>query len=292
MFSLKLYKFSFVFFYVILCTKEERGTNKSVNEIDTLLMYSGWKNLNDIIRITYLTRNYYLEDLIQTPTHRNKCYQKIRALTAYLGCTYAKVINDLFSVIIIVTQNCQKKIEEENDLKYGCICTEEFINIISMLVVPMTTLMKGAMDTLDLLHKKPWQTIKKPHFLLNSLLGRIENILDILNKLTLSRNDISSFSKALFIIHSFTQRTIINVNHETLLYCKFVTYDTNYLWNKWVQEYEVISDQEKYFQLGFKFDPMTEETFIPTPQELIELELEFKVIDATVPPTPIQIENH
>ncbi|XP_050545937.1 uncharacterized protein LOC126908096 isoform X1 [Daktulosphaira vitifoliae] len=304
MFSLKLYKFGILLFHMILYTKAEKGLKKSLIQLDTLLMFSGWKNLNDLIFINYYSSYHYPQTLIEIPTHLNKCNQKVRALTIYLGCTYAKVMNNLFSVISNIIQNCENIIKEEKRLINGYICTEEFISIISIVVVPMTTLMKGAMDALDLLHKRPWVTIDKPPYIFSALFERIENIINQLNKLTLTRYNISSYLEALKYIYSFSEKVIFDINNESSSYCNFVTYDINYLWNKWVQEHKVIIGQgvklvfleflsrkikgyvstvikEKYFKLGFKFDPITEETFIPAPHELIELELEFKVTDAT-----------
>ncbi|XP_050543858.1 uncharacterized protein LOC126906945 isoform X2 [Daktulosphaira vitifoliae] len=210
-------------------------------------------------------------------------------------------------------QICQKKMNEENDLINGCLFTEELINIISLLIVPLATLMKRAMDDLDLLHIKPL-ALQIRTYMISPHLGKIENELGDLTEQILSRNDISSYIWILNTLDKFLKNIMIDINYDTSKYCKFVPFDTNYLWNEWNQEYKTVIDQgfkliffkfltkkmknyiqtviiQKYFQLGFKFDPITEETFVPTPKELIKLELEFKATDEE-PPMPISIETH
>ncbi|XP_050544046.1 uncharacterized protein LOC126907065 isoform X2 [Daktulosphaira vitifoliae] len=279
MVSLKLVKFSFLLFYVILHTKARSILKKIIEQLDNLLKYPGWKNLNDVSYVTRYCKKQFLQNLIESPTHKYKGEQKIRALTIFLGCTYAKVMYNLISIIFHYRQNCEKLIKQNNDIINGCICTEELINIIATLIIPISTLMKGAMVALDLLHNVPWSTILTQSYMISPILDRIGNILDKLNEKSLSR-------------------IFEDINNETKFYCEYVPYDTNDLWNEWVQEYKIIIDQdvilvffkfltikikdyiktvieEKYFQLGFKFNPIIEETFIPTPEEIIDLDLEF-----------------
>ncbi|XP_050543275.1 uncharacterized protein LOC126906635 [Daktulosphaira vitifoliae] len=299
MFSLKLVNFCFLLFSVIFHSKAIRSLKKNVDQLDNLLMYSGWNNLNELHFIKYYKTTYYLQNLIEIPTHVSHGDKKIRALSVYLGCSYAKIMNYLFFIISMATKKCDERIREEEVLIDGFICTEELIRIISRLIAPIATMMKGAMDALDLLHNRPWIISGNPYFLINPLLGKIENILDDLNKGTLSRDDLSTYYSKLKTIHLLFNKAMREVKSETIGYCKFVSYDTNYLWEEWSKEYKALIDQdvkllfikflnkkitdytraviiEKYFHLGFKFDPITEETFIPTTMELIKLELEFK----------------
>ncbi|XP_050543857.1 uncharacterized protein LOC126906945 isoform X1 [Daktulosphaira vitifoliae] len=313
MISLKLAKFGFILLSVILYIKAYSILKDKHNQFNKLLQYSGWRNLNELIFIKHTSKMYYLQNLIKTTKDRNKSKQKIRCLTVYLGCTYANVINNLFSIISNMIQICQKKMNEENDLINGCLFTEELINIISLLIVPLATLMKRAMDDLDLLHIKPL-ALQIRTYMISPHLGKIENELGDLTEQILSRNDISSYIWILNTLDKFLKNIMIDINYDTSKYCKFVPFDTNYLWNEWNQEYKTVIDQgfkliffkfltkkmknyiqtviiQKYFQLGFKFDPITEETFVPTPKELIKLELEFKATDEE-PPMPISIETH
>ncbi|XP_050543274.1 uncharacterized protein LOC126906634 [Daktulosphaira vitifoliae] len=300
MFSLRLVNFYFLLFSVIFYTKALRSLKKNVNQLDTLLTYSGWKNLNDVHFIKYCKTTYYLQNLIKIPTPILNGDKKIRALSIYLGCSYAKIMNYLFVVISIVTKICDERIKQEEVLIDGFICTEELINIISRLIVPMAIMMKGSMDALDLLHNKPWTTSDRPYYLVNPLLGKIGNILDDLNKPKLSRDDRSIYYSMLENLYVCCHRTLYEINIVTKNYCEFVPYDMNCLWEDWYQEYKALIDQneklffikfltkkikdytktvirEKYFHLGFKFDPITEETFIPTPKEPKEPDLEFIV---------------
>ncbi|XP_050543273.1 uncharacterized protein LOC126906633 [Daktulosphaira vitifoliae] len=299
MFSLKLVNFYFFLFSMIFYTKSNRSNKKIIDQLDNLLMYSGWDNLSGLHCITYNNTLYYLSSLIEIPTEHIKGDRKIRALTVYLGCSYAKIMNSIFSVISMATQICEKKIKEENDLINGIIWKEEIINIISKFIIPMVTMMKGAMDALDLLHKRPWVFCVRPYYMANPILGEIEDILDNLNKQTLSCDNEFTILSTLQIIYTFSNKRIFNIVNETKGYCNFFRYDKNYLWEEWSKEYKSLNEQdvkllfitfltkkikayikaviiEKYFNLGFKFDPFTEETFIPTPTEPIEPELEFK----------------
>ncbi|XP_050543780.1 uncharacterized protein LOC126906897 isoform X2 [Daktulosphaira vitifoliae] len=206
-----------------------------------------------------------------------------------------------------------KHLNDEKDIISGCICTEELVNMISIFIVPMITLMKDAIDALDLLHTKPLILCVMNNNIISILLKIIPNIIDKFNKQTLSRNEMSTYYQTLKIVKSYFETIIIkSVNEEINGYCEYVPYETNYLWNEWVQEFNDIIGKdiklsffkflirkimfyvrsviiEKYFQLGFKFDPITEETFLPI--DPTELELEFKSIDEE-PSTPIQIENY
>ncbi|XP_050544604.1 uncharacterized protein LOC126907396 isoform X3 [Daktulosphaira vitifoliae] len=313
MFSLKLIKITFLLFYVFLYTKAYKSTKKSMNQLDMLLKYPGWKNLNDVSSIQYHKKTYYLESLIETPTDRNIGETKIRALAIYLGCSYTKVINNIFSIILNWEDICINQNKEDSDLISRCMYTKELINKIAIFFVPIATLMKGAMDALDLLHHLPWTNFKicdKKPYMISPVLDRIGNIFGEF----LPCDDRSTNSLTFEIVCNFCKRIIALLELETDTYCEFVSYDTNYLWNECVHEYRAFNNQgvklmffefltkkvetytktiimEKYFQLGFKFDPITEETFIPTPEELIELELEFKATDEE-PPTPVQIEIH
>ncbi|XP_050528984.1 uncharacterized protein LOC126898724 isoform X2 [Daktulosphaira vitifoliae] len=276
-----------------------------------MLTYSGWKVLNDVYFVKYRNNKYYLRNLIEKSTIYYRRYQIVRGLSVHLGCTYTKVLKSLSIVIDNVKNMCEKQLDE-NDMINGCICTEELVYIISMLFVPMVTLMKGAMDALDLLHDKPLVTCDRIYYTVGILLGRIEDILDKFLERSLSHKELSSYPWTLNMVDFLLKKKISNVINKDNVYCDFVPYDTNYLWNKWLQEYNNIINQgtklvfikfvtrkvkdfirsviiEKYFQLGFKFDPITEETFIP--KESIELELEFKVSEKGLPMI-LQIENH
>ncbi|XP_050544606.1 uncharacterized protein LOC126907397 isoform X2 [Daktulosphaira vitifoliae] len=223
---------------------------------------------------------------------------------------------NIFLIIIKWQEICKNKNKEDHDLLNGCIYAKELINIIAKLIVPIATLLKGAMDALDSLHQFPWAHFKmfrnKP-FMIILLLDRIGYILDELNDPNLSCDDRSTNSSTFESVYKFFKSIIALLQVETGLFCEFVPSNRNYLWNEWVQEYRIINQGEMliffkfltrkikyyiktviielYFQLGFKFDPITEETFLPTPEEPIDLDLEFKAIDEE-PPTPVQIENH
>ncbi|XP_050548775.1 uncharacterized protein LOC126910330 [Daktulosphaira vitifoliae] len=302
MFLLKLYEFSLVLSCLILYTKAYTCSKIHRDMIDKLLMSSGWTNLNDLYCINYYEKLYYLRNLIETPTQCNKCDQKIRALTIYIGCTYVKMLNNLLLAICSVIQICKVKIKEKNDIINVCIFTEDLLKIITVLIVPMAKLMKGAMDALDILHIRPLITSRKSKYILSDSIERMVDIFELLKEQTLSRDNINTYNLTLDTINFFFHSIIVNINKETTLYCRFKPFDENHLSYEWLQEYEAIHFRdsklvyfkflirkiqdyiktvviEKYFQLGFKFDPITEETVVPTPNELFELELEFKVID-------------
>ncbi|XP_050528535.1 uncharacterized protein LOC126898500 [Daktulosphaira vitifoliae] len=134
---------------------------------------------------------------------------------------------------------------------------------------------------------------------MSPLLERIGDILDKLNERNLSRDDLSTYYWAFETIYSFSNSIIKDLKNETHSYCEFVPYNQNYLWEEWIQEYKAIIKhdeklkflkfltrqfkyyiktiiRENYFQLGFTFNPITEETLLPTPNELYVQDLEFK----------------
>ncbi|XP_050526795.1 uncharacterized protein LOC126897322 isoform X2 [Daktulosphaira vitifoliae] len=303
MFSLKLINFCFLLFSVILYTRAERISKKKVVMLDNLLKYLGWTNLVETHYIKYYNTDYYLQTLIDTPTCVTNGDIKIRTLTVYLGCSYAKIIDNIFFIIRIATKECKIAIDKKRHFIDGFICTEELIKIIISSIAPMATMMKSAMYTLDSLHSRPWATSCIHHYMVYSLLGKIGNILDDLNIETLSRDDKSTYYSTLEILHLFASKTLRDVKSETKNYCEFVLYDNKYLLNEWSNEYRALIEQnekllfikfltkkikhytktvitEKYFQLGFKFDPITEETFLPDlTKGQLEIELEFKLLN-------------
>ncbi|XP_050546372.1 uncharacterized protein LOC126908392 [Daktulosphaira vitifoliae] len=314
--SSKVFKLIFLLLCVILYTKAPPSIKKKPGQLKRLLWYSGWTKLNDVNYITYLQKSYYVQNLIKTPIHSKNCNNKTRTLTIYLGCIYSKVMQNFFSIIINYQQKCDKILNIEYDLKNAYNCIEKLINIISILIVPMAKLMKEAMIALDLIHKNPWGSdplLYKHSYNLTNFLGEIETIHDKLNKLVIKRDDISTYDSTQNCINSFLKNIKSKITQQTNYFCVFEPYNVDYLWNGWVQEYEdidygakleffkFINEKikvyikttiiEKYFQLGFKFDPITEETFVPTLKELIELELEFRETDEK-PSMPIQIEIH
>ncbi|XP_050528519.1 uncharacterized protein LOC126898494 [Daktulosphaira vitifoliae] len=316
MFLLKLVKISVLLFYVILYTKSEHAKKHHIEQLDKLLMYSGWKNLNAVNFVKYKNKTYFLEKLIITPTYRSYCMAKIRALTVHLGCTYAKVIHNLFSIIINYLQICIND-KERKILKNNVYIHTKILIYITKFIVPTAKLMKGAIDAFDSIHSLPWANFNENSycpFIMSPLLGRIEDIFDKLNERTLSHDQISTYLSAFKTIHKYSEIILNDLKSETNSYCDFVPYDRNYLWYEWIQEYNTISIHyeildffkfltkklkdyiksviiENYFQLGFKFDPITNETFLPSSKELIIQELELKATDEE-PPTLLEIENH
>ncbi|XP_050546037.1 uncharacterized protein LOC126908166 [Daktulosphaira vitifoliae] len=261
-------------------------------------MYPGWTKLNDLICIKYYRRKYNLQNLIKTNKYRYDGNPKIKITTIFLGCTYAKVIKNLCTVISNLIQDSKRKFYEMNDLINGFFCTEKLINIISLLIVPLATMFKGAMDALDLLLTNRWFN-KKYTYMKSSRLEKIGTIHDYLDKQILSRDDIFTYFWTLNVVDNFIKIIMAEINYDTAQYCEFVPFDTNYLWNEWNLEYKTIIDHginlvflkflsnkieyyiqtviiQKYFQLGFKYDSITGETYITKPGELIELELELK----------------
>ncbi|XP_050546373.1 uncharacterized protein LOC126908393 [Daktulosphaira vitifoliae] len=312
----KLSKLCFLLLCVIIYTKAKLNNKLNSDKLKTLLRYSGWKKLNDVNSIIYSTNTFYLQNLIKTPVLRYNCNKKVRGLTIFLGCTYSKVMQNLFSIIINYQQKCDKILNIEYDVINGYNCIEKLINIISLFIVPMAKLMKEAMIALDMLHNIPWGSdplCDKYSHKISNFVGEIETIHDKLINVILKRDNISKYNSVKNFIKYFFEKIKSNIKQNTDIFCIFETYDMDYLWNGWVQEYEdivyvakleffkflnvKIEDYiktaiiEKYFQLGFKFDPITEETFVPTPEELIELELEFRETDEK-PSMPIQIEIH
>ncbi|XP_050543708.1 uncharacterized protein LOC126906850 [Daktulosphaira vitifoliae] len=310
MFPLKLAKFNFLLFSLIFYINAKSDFNDSADKFDILITYSGWNNLNDVIYIKYYSKIHYVQSLIEATKNQYRRNQKIRGLSIYLGCSYTKDLKSLFVVIGNVKTICEKLLKK-NDIINACICTEELVYIMSLLFVPMVTSMKGAMDALDLLHEMPWANCDRNLFSVAKVLGTIENIHEQFYERSLSRKDISTYIWTLNTVEHF-EKIIEKLFLESNPHCEYLPYDTNYLWNKWIQEYKNIIGQgiklvfikfitrkikyyvreviiEKYFQLGFKFDPITEETFIA--KETIELDLRFKATDEVVP-VPIQIENH
>ncbi|XP_050543529.1 uncharacterized protein LOC126906751 [Daktulosphaira vitifoliae] len=310
MFPLKIFTSSFLLYSVILYTNAKMGL---IEQLDKLLQYSGWNNLNDLKFIHYYKKPHFIQHLEATPTRIKNYDYKVRVLTIYLGCTYAKVMQNLYPIIRNLIQDCQRKFYIKNDFINGCFSTKKLLNIISSLIVPLATLLKGAMNTLYLLRNKPWCNMKSYSYMVSFRLEKFENIFDHINKHIQSHYNIFAYHEVLKTVDNFFIYIMSEINNDTTQFCVFVPFDKNCLWNECIQEYKPSIDvylpllflefitkkiknyiqtviTEKYFHLGFIFDPITEETTLATSEDLMELELEFKETDE-YPLKPILIET-
>lgn len=325
------------FFLSVISSIEAGAALKSVvHKVDHMLSHLGWTELNDVINIRYQKKVFKSKDLMATPIHRDKCNFRLRCLTVYLGCTYGKTLKDILLVIRNLKENCENIFHTNLEKIYGYICTDKLIKIISTSIVPMVTLMRDAIIAFDLLHVKPMIFFENETAMYIALFKKIESIIDEINKQRLTREDVYTYFQVLNTIDSISGDQISRINEVLTQYCQFVPHKEDYLLKNWVEEYRAIIDPctksvflrkklidyvktviiEKYFQLGFKYDPVTEETYVPTPEESIalgkysnkicvkilinclnsfsfcmNLELEFREMYEEQP-IPMKIENH
>ncbi|XP_050536291.1 uncharacterized protein LOC126902737 isoform X2 [Daktulosphaira vitifoliae] len=275
-YSIKLYVLIFSLLMYI------QIVNSTKDKVKFLFENDGWKNLTEVEYIMYNNNKYTLQQTLQTPVTSNSCNTRIRSATIILGCSYANVLKTIFFIMDRFLEYCETLISSENENKYAYDCTIELINTMPNLSY-LATLMKGALVSIDKLHRRPVVNNKRNELILNNVTTklRIKETLNVLSPLQinpLNTKNIIKIMKNYFI-------DIKLYIEDDLKFCHLKSINLNSLWQILNKKYqfsnEKNSNQEfrtfishkikslihwtiiaRYTNLGFKFDSSIKKTIL------------------------------
>ncbi|XP_050530279.1 uncharacterized protein LOC126899396 isoform X35 [Daktulosphaira vitifoliae] len=285
MISLKFITKSFLLFCVILCIISERISITNTCIVNNLFKCIGWKNLNRVINVTYLTQEFDLPSIMQEPITPIECNSKIRAATVFLGCTYASILMDILTAVNYHQIFCDKIMSNESNKTQGYNCTVKLLEIIFNITL-FTKKMHGALYAIDRLHLSPWQLLEKYNIILNFISQDFQNLQSQLNYSFPSREDLTYNKIILYNIHlkinNFIKKIEFNINQYcTLEKCNMfvLTEKLNGLYKNinlngeniafYYCGSEIILNGiemlilDNFTKLGFEFNSDNGETFIP-----------------------------
>ncbi|XP_050536271.1 uncharacterized protein LOC126902733 isoform X3 [Daktulosphaira vitifoliae] len=283
-FSIKLY----VFIIYILVHIEIINSTK--NNIRFLFENDGWKNLTDVEYINYWSKKYTLQKTLETPVTSNTCDTRIRSATIILGCSYANVLKTIFFIMDRFLEYCETLINLDNKNKNAFDCTTEIIKIIPKLS-DLATLMKGALVSVDKLHRKPMANSKRNELILNNVTTRlhIEKALNLLSPIQVNQFNTKNILET---IRNYFIYLRLDLENDLRL-CHLKSLNLLSLWQLLSKKYRSSKENgsnqefwtfmsykikslihwtiiERYNNLGFKFDWNTKETFLPNTSKKFE----------------------
>ncbi|XP_050530276.1 uncharacterized protein LOC126899396 isoform X32 [Daktulosphaira vitifoliae] len=291
---------------VILCAESTRNSKKNANILCNLFKCIGWKNLNRVINVTYLTKEFDLPSIMQEPITSIDCNTKIRAATVFLGCTYASILIDILTAVNYQRLFCNKIMSNEFDKIQGYNCTVKLLKIICNITL-FTKKMHGALYAIDKLHTNPWQLLEKYSIILSFISRDFQNLQSQLNNSCPSREDLTYNKTILYNIRLKISNIVKKIEFNINQYCTLEKCNMFVITEKLNTKYENIYLNEKnisfyYFgseiilngiemlildnftKLGFEFNSDSGETFIP--RSLVHL---FKEGDNESKTSPVTI---
>ncbi|XP_050530247.1 uncharacterized protein LOC126899396 isoform X5 [Daktulosphaira vitifoliae] len=252
--------------------------------MNNLFKCVGWKNLKYIKNVTYLYRNKDLSSIIEEPITPKTCNSKIRAMTVFLGCTYANILLDIVTAVNCQRIFCEQIMNNEIYKLHGYNCTVKLLEIISNIIL-FTKKIQGALYTIDKLHTHPWINGVKYSIILKLVFDEFQNLQGILYDFP-SCEYLTYNKTILHKIEKIMKHIEIKIDFNIELYCTLECGNVSVLTNKLNVIYNnvkfngenielynfgsetILSEIEimitNFFtKLGFEFNLETGETFIP-----------------------------
>ncbi|XP_050543769.1 uncharacterized protein LOC126906889 [Daktulosphaira vitifoliae] len=287
MLSFTLPKICLFIFYFVLLIKAEKSSKNKRDILISLFKNPGWKNLNDVHKVSLRKKDYFLEKIIDTSNiNIDNTNTKVRAATLILSCSYANDLKMIFFILQHFCDACENLPGKDNDITIKFNCLMRLVKSIENLKL-LATLLKGTLYLLDLLHVYRWNTAKKTDFFFNYLLIKLTEVQKILEAHPPSTTESMKNLLSLGVIDVFVKDIESNIDKHINLYCKLVPHDLDSLWKNFNDEYkqtvviikklqffDFLSTKlnmkmnsiflEKYFNLGFFYDANTQKMSIPT----------------------------
>ncbi|XP_050525881.1 uncharacterized protein LOC126896818 [Daktulosphaira vitifoliae] len=267
-------------FFTILHTEGTRSKKETATIIKNFLHQPGWNNINDVRLIRYWGKNYELKDLFIEPVTLYNCDNCIRKATLFLGCSYIHDLKLIYLSLIEFQEHCSDLLNSGDDSAHNCTVT-----LLTQMreIIPMSKFMNGALYAIEKYHTIPWNIQKRNHFILSSLLTKIQEDETLLSTLKISSDSIRDVLETIAKILIARNLKIDDYN----LFCLLEDLDFNSLWNSWNTDFNklryqgkcqelfiFLSDKirnlilttimKKYIELGFKYDWNTSQTFLPS----------------------------
>ncbi|XP_050521214.1 uncharacterized protein LOC126894327 isoform X2 [Daktulosphaira vitifoliae] len=281
MFFLKLTEISLIFLagFFTLST----AIPKSIIILEILFSNSGWKELNDLHKVSWKGRIYTLSESIEPNNNINFTGGRIRGAALILGCTFARDLKKLFLMINYYQFYCFQSYGNTNIYN----CTVELLKIIKKISL-LATIMKESLMALDALHPKAWSDYSTYTFYYHlSLLQRvpkkfvsepplINDSLTCLNILNFIIDDFESMEKDINNDIKHCHYVCDNLNSIKEEFNDYVKTNLNYADSSKLLNYvkEKFDNEinnivlKKHHNLGFFYNPQINMIDLLVPDEL------------------------
>ncbi|XP_050522572.1 uncharacterized protein LOC126895112 isoform X2 [Daktulosphaira vitifoliae] len=278
-------KESYIFLLLALAVRlnESKFNSKiKVHIYNSVVTRNEWKDLKDVICVTYRRDSYYPVDILKT-TNIKKFNKKSRLLILFLNCSYARDLKTLFFIFKEFENYCTSLIPEEGPIENGYDCAVVLFAILQK-IPSLITLMKESLYVMEYLHNYPKEGgNKKPIF--EHLFLNLEKLNNVLKSSHPIENNSLATKNFLKRIHFFFTFKYVEIDWDIDAYCQFEPLDRELLWQKWNEEYkkkvnnnilqfhDYLSERinlivnsiviEKFHKLGFQYNRNTLQIGLP-----------------------------
>lgn len=274
MLRLEITSIVLLLFYDVLFTEAVYNSQQNTNLFINLINNKGWMHLNSVEKIDFRAKQYTPEEIFKSPKRGNSSL-KVRTTTILLGCLYAKDFQKLFYVIHKYYLHCVDLMNTDSAIWWSC--TRDYLKVVSDLK-PFASMIIESLFAVEALHFFPMKITGRQRY---KFYETLINLIDVQNKIkknSLSRNNLSISLKSLKRIDNFLHESKLEIDELMEQYCKTVPYDLDLEWEKLEKEFINLIRKEKtlqfhtflskifnnmiekiiwdkYYDLGFDFDP-------------------------------------
>ncbi|XP_050546667.1 uncharacterized protein LOC126908541 [Daktulosphaira vitifoliae] len=288
MFSIKLHEVCVLLLYVIevFVKAKNTSTQRNATIINSICQNDGWQHLTDVDNVKYGNQTFKLND-ITAISNRFLSNKKVHAAALFLLCTYANDLRNIFYMVIYYSHECQGVfIQEKNRYE----CTKDLLNIIKKITL-LATVMKESLISLDALYSTPLKTTTDD-YILYCYLSSLQKVENTIFREAPSENNPNTCNQILENIKFIFPNMIKDINvkiQDKPKMCNFKipsakTQDYKNVYtikNKQKKNFNFENLKkkldneikkiviEKYYKLGFYFNPEIQMIDVPIPQEVL-----------------------
>ncbi|XP_050546665.1 uncharacterized protein LOC126908540 [Daktulosphaira vitifoliae] len=291
MFSIKLHEFCVLLLYVIVVFvgAPSISTQKKAAIINNICQNDGWQHLTGVESVNFSNHPVNLED-INKIVNKDTCNRKVHAAASILLCSYAIDLKKIFSMVIYYSHECQGVLIQKNN-PYEC--TSDLLKIIKKITL-LATVMKESLISLDALYGTPLKTTLDD-YILYCYLTSLQKVENTIYREAPSKNNPNICNQILKNITYIFQEMDTDINVEiqnNTRKCKIkpeifkaIADDKNTMYNiknkqKKNFNFENLKKKldneikkiviEKYYNLGFYFNPEIQMIDVPIPQVVLD----------------------
>ncbi|XP_050546668.1 uncharacterized protein LOC126908542 [Daktulosphaira vitifoliae] len=289
MFSIKLHEFCVLLLYVIVVFvgAPNVSTQRNAAIINSICENDGWQHFTDVESVKYDKQTFEFSH-ITINSDRFSSNKKVQAAALFLLCTYANDLKKIFSMVIYYCHECQGVFIQEKD-PYEC--TSDLLKIIKKITL-LATVMKESLISLDALYGTPLKSTLDD-YILYCYLSSLQKVENTIFREAPSENNPNTCNQILENIKFIFPNMIEDINREIQVkpkichfkipsaktedYKKVYTIKNNQKKNFNFENLKKKLDNEikkivieKYYKLGFYFNPEIQMIDVPIPQEVLD----------------------
>ncbi|XP_050546664.1 uncharacterized protein LOC126908539 [Daktulosphaira vitifoliae] len=291
MFSIKFHEFCVLLLYVIVVFvgAPNFSTQRNAAIINSICENDGWQHFTDVESVKYDKQTFELSN-ITVISDRISSNKKVQAAALFLLCTYANDLKKIFYMVIYYCHECQRVFIQEKD-PYEC--TSDLLKIIKKITL-LATVMKESLISLDALYGTPLKSTTDD-YILYCYLSNLQKVENTIFREAPSENNPNTCNQILENIKFIFPNMIEDINVEIKRKPKNCNFNTEILSAKtkdYKKVFKITNKQkknfsfenlnneldneikkiviEKYYKLGFYFNPEIQMIDVPIPQEVLD----------------------